>query len=859
MHKFARSAAYSYKPRLKTQTHSLTHTHISPQVAPPLLQRSFATSTLRLTKSDSSSPKVRWYKQLYDGLVDRQPLDPDNEDADEDPDTSLVREKLKQVEAEIEELSGEKTSTIEPLLEKLSPEDRDKVRAALREAELNGEDGPPTDEENRMVEEEMMKIFPEDDVINLRSTPTELDFGDWEDQLDLLPGEALHIRHFTQSLRKFAKNPSEGAHQKKVWQSYVRCKYNAPPFMNLASDEVWDALWMSQFNSSLELEEQAKRMSALSTDMMDNGKELNMDQKLVFIQSLILEGNQTKAMDYWQSQQSTFRANGQAPLEFDFLGVRLYALQGNPRKAQRIALDVLESSHKGVSHVLIPVIEAWIRSGGELGIKHAWAVYLHLRAQRGSTIQLDDYDTISMGFLNVGRTDLALAVFKDMMLTGESTNYESTELYRKSLGLVGEFQSSSVDPRELTKVSLTALTALPRKFQNKFFYGSWMKRLIGMGEVDAASMVIELMYERGVKPDAKHLNGIMGAWLRSGHPRKKEKAEKLGWAMIHERLDLVNRRSRNVATVSNGSDSTEILDIQDVQIPTHLRRTVSPATIETFSLLLLYYERRGMSKHVQLLRDFLPRAQIQPNAYFMNHLIYAELRRGNHRKSWHIYQTMSPKVRPDLETFASLWDCQKAHQNRLSMYKSDHFPGPRHLLCDMISWYSVLRHKQRTEVREGFSKELYEQIVRCFCLAQDLEGTLVTLYALKESFGFIPDKDTARMITLQVASLGVGELKAPGRRRSRLSGNSQHKQNIARIAQVMELLTEQRRLAVEEKRVVLDEKGKAEEQLWLLAELLRTVLKRKGEEWEEEVSKAAWEMGVSGVRMEDPLANFRQS
>ena len=849
MHKFARSAAYSYKPRLKTYGSACPY----PQTA--LSQRFFITSTLRLAKPDSSSPKIRWYEQLYAGAVKRKALDPENEDIEEDSDGSLVREELKQLEAEIQELKGEHTSTIEPLLDELSQEDRDKVRAALREAELNDEDTPPTEEENRMVEEEMMKIFPEDAIKNLRSIPADLDFGDWEDQLDLLPEEALHLRHFRQSLRKYVDNPSEGA--KKVWQSYVRCKYNAPPFMHLASDEVWDALWKSQLDSPLALQEQAKRMSVLLTDMMDHGKELNMDQKLVFIQSLILEGNQTKAMDYWQSQQSTFGANGQAPVEFDLLGVRLYALQGNPRKAQRIALDVLESKDKGVSHILIPVIEAWIRSGGELGIKHAWAVYLHLRAQRGSNIQLDDYDTISMGFLNMGRTDLALAVFKDMMLTGESTNYESTELYRKSLGLIGELQSSSIDSKELSKISLTALTALPRKFQNKFFYGSWMKRLIGMGEVDAASMVIELMYERGVKPDAKHLNGIMGAWLRSGHLKMKEKAEKLGWAMIHERLDLVNRRSRNIAAIANESHSTDILEFKDIQIPAHLRRTVSPATIETFSLLLLYYERRGMSNHVQRLRDFLPRAQIQPNSYFMNHLIYAALRSGNHRKSWHIYQAMTPKVRPDLETFASLWDCQKAHQGRLSMYKSDHFPGPRHLFCDMISWYSTLRPKHRTEVREGFSKDLYDQIIRCFCLAQDLEGTLVALYALEESFGFAPDKDSARMITLEVASLGVGEPKVPGRRRSRLSGNSQHKQNIARITQVMELLTEQRRSTVEEKGVILDDKGKVKEQLWLIAELLRTVLKRKGEGWEEEVSKAAWEMGVSGVRMEDPLADGR--
>lgn len=819
-----------------------------------LINRSFVTSIRCRRDSDSTAPpKIRWFKQLYDGLTSsRQPLDPENEDVDEDPEATLVRERIKQLEAELEELRGGQGSTIEPLLNALSEENRNKVRQALRQSEHDHADRPATEEEVRLVEEQMMQVLPKKAMEKLLALGKRSLLGDLEDQLDLTPQEAHQIRRLNQSLRKLADKPTDEGYQKKVWHSYVQCKYNAPPFMHLVSDEVWDILWKSQFDGLLDIQERAKRLCLIYTDMIECGKELTVDQKLVFIQSLVLDGDYVKAMTYWQSQQVIIRADGTVPLEFDILGVRLHALQGNPRKAQKLALDAIDTRGKGVSHILVPVIEAWIRSGGELGVKHAWAVYLHLKSQKGSDIELEDYDTISMGFLKFGRTDLALGVFKDMMLTGESTKYESTELYKKSLGLVGELQAISINAKELTKISLTALTALPTKFQNKFFYGSWMKRLIGMGEVDSAAMVIDLMYERGVKPDAKHLNGIMGAWLRSGHTKSKEKAEQLGWAMIYERLDLVARRSRNDAPAIVGTNnSTDIKKVNRVGVPAQLKRTVSPATIETFSLLLLSYERRGMLKDVECVRDYLSRAQIYPNAYFMNHLLYAELRRGNHQESWSIYKSMSSTIRPDLETFACLWDCQKAHLNRLSIYKSDRFPSHRVLFCEMISWYSALRPKSRADVLEIFSKDLYDQVIRCCCLAQDLEGTLVALYALHEYFNLSPDQDTARMVTLQVASMGVGEPKNPGRRRTRLSGNLQHKKNIARMAQVLELLREERERVLQERGVVLDDAERVQEQIWLLAEFLRTVLKRGGES-EDGLERTAWEMGVGGLKMRDP-------
>lgn len=791
---------------------------------------------------------------MYNGVFKRQRFEPNANYVGEDlPEAKLLEGKIKELDEELEKLStGERGSLVEPLLRDLSEEERAKFYDAVKESDIEENDEPPTDEELEIVDKAMMEAFPEEFTKDMRSSRNKMLLGDIADKLDLLPDEYLLIRRFNNDLGRSADRPSIEAYRKQAWRSYIRCHEKIPSLIKLIPDAAWNALWETQVDKCQDSLGRTDRLIILCSDIQSTGNRLTYNQMMLYLQALIIKGHYTEALDYWQSQQTHVKEQPRCT-KFYLLGVRLFAYMGNPRKAQQVALDMIVEGADGaedIPDILVPVIEAWIRSGGDMGLRHAWAVYLHLRTQLGADIRPEDFDKVAMGFLKAGCTDLALAVFKDLMLTGEATKYESTELYKTSIGIVGKLHSTSINPAELTQVSLTALTILPRRFQNRFFYGSWIKRLIGMGEIDAAAKVVELMYERGVKPSAVHLNGIIGAWLRRGKSEHEKKAERLAWAMIHQRLDLVSRRS--------GLDLAMNADVQTssgIPVPVHIKRTVCPATIETFSLLLLHYERRGMLKHVQLLRDFLPRAQISPNSYFMNHLIYAELRHGRVENARKIYMSWSTTVAPDLETFASLWDCEKASLNKLSSTPSSKFPPPRRLFCEMMSWYSKLSSKRRAEVSHTFSKDLYEQIIRCFCLSRDLEGTLVALYALKESFGISPDQDIARMITLQVTSMGTGEAKGGGRRRARLSSNTQFKANLGRVSRLMELLIEQRGQVLQDRGIHVDEAGHVEEHLYLIAELLRTVLLRVTSntvEMEKGVEKAAWDMGVSGVPMLDP-------
>ncbi|MCJ1226442.1 hypothetical protein MMC12_003094 [Toensbergia leucococca] len=815
-------------------------------------KKPFHCSLPQLEEDNTKSlPKIRWYQQLYPGSPDRTPFNPEEDALEKEKE---LKARIAELEGELRGLHEEHNSTIEPLLDHLSEEDRRSVKDALRNIAPDGCDQEAVDAESDAQMQRKMTTRPRENTANdgqlAQYIPNQ---GNLDIQWKLPPEEAVYLQRLNTCLRKAATNVSDVSSRKELWRWYSRCKQNLPPFLHLISGESWNVLWSSQYNHLPGNPDRATHLRILSQDMISSGKDLDRNQRLVFIDSLYLEGRYREAIDHWQSQQSILQNDGQNSLEHGMLGVRLFASQGDAQKAQNIAMDLINEHGSETARVLLPVIEAWALGDDNADIQRAWALYLRLRAHLGSAMKLEDYDRITMCFLKVKRSDIALAVFKDLMLGGGYSQHGSTELYKASLGIVGSLQSESINASDLTKVSMTALTILPRRFQNKFFYGSWIKKLLGMGEADAAATVVELMYERGVKPDSKHLNGILGAWIRSKSTANKEKAEQMGWAMIRERLDFVSRRRNQLPNSAN------VINLSEVRIPHHILRVVPPATIETFSVLLLYYERRGMLKHVQLLKDYLPAAEIVPNSYFMNHLLYAELRRGNHLGAWQLYRKMDSTVKPDLETFACLWDCEKAHFNRLAMYDADEFPGPRTILCEMISWFSTLGNSARDAIRHDFSKDLYDQIIRCMCLAKDLEGTIVALYALKESFLFSPDQDTARMVVLQVARIGSDERRTIKKRRTRLSGSTQGKANIAKVTRVLDLVTKQRTEALQNHGInpeTWEEKRQADEQLYLLAAFLRVVLHSTTPSElavDGHIEKAAWQMGVSGVPMRDPL------
>ena len=778
----------------------------------------------------------------------------------EDAESQELRERIVQLEEELNELRSGRSLSL------LSPEEHDKMKHAFSKA---GADGV----EKQVQIKGTAGLVPEHlhGKLSRRMSHEDLDVKSY------LPLEHdINLQGLKNCLAEASIDLSNAAMAHQLWRSYVLCRQSIPSFFQHIPEGALDILWESQYRARGLGTDTAKHLQNLLNDMLYCKRDLTPAQKLVHLESHLLEGHYLEAMHIWQREQNTLRGNKDTATYFEDLGVRIYSSAGYPQKAQDLAFEILrnrESPRIGRiinnprakifnkhsrARILTPVIKAWAKQADDGSIKHAWAIYLRLKMLLKSDIMLEDYDVITMCFLDAGRLDLALAVFKDLMLTGQSSGYDSTELYRASLGLINTMTLQSVDIEELMKVSLTALTLLPRRFENKFFYASWMKRLLGMNKIDAAISVLELMLERGVNADPKHLNGIIAALLRKGNAKEKEKGLQLGWAMIQERLNVVkNRRLRNATDQCKDAAITGRIIARR---PLHLPRIYVPsATIETFSLLLLYFERRSMLGSVQRLRESLNAAEIPLNAYFTNHLIYAELRQGKYHEAWMMYSRMKNFIRLDLETFAALWDCKKAHLDRSAVRRTESFPDPRHIFSNMMEWLSKRSTKERLLIREEFSRELYMQVIRCLCLAKDVEGILVALYALKEAFQLYPDEDTARMVALQISRLGETKAKATKRRRQRSQVKDEDVANVKRVAQMLRILAEDREKVLHAgniSREAMSEKDLAEESLHRLTELLRTVLRGSGmsdAEMEERFEKSAWEMGTGGLRMGDPI------
>lgn len=815
------------------------------------LSRAFANSGLRLKKKSAKDesekdepeqPKVRWYQQMLPWSTKRQRVDPNNLDPEAGEQAAEFKAQIDQMDEELRIMEeGEPGKTlIEPLLANLSEEDQKKVREAIRQDEI---ETTRRAEEMEDLKRQLAKFAPKK--------------RDLEIQWQLPPEHTAYLRNLNANILQAANNLTDQTLRKKLWQSYTRCKAFLPPFTHLIPDKSWHVLWASQQSATTDDPLWAPHVAEISEDMMEAGKKLDVYQRILYIEALSHVDRQNHAIAQWKELKNDIGDDKRASEEYELLGVRLFASHGEPEMAERIALNFLGDGKPEESRILIPILGAWARRADDIGVKHAWALYLRFRAQVGSNITMDDYDNISMIFFSIKRTDLALAVFKDMMLTGQQSDQESTELYNRSLGLIGKTQSRAASVEDLNEISMTGLTVLPRRFQNKFFYGSWLRKLISMGAVDAAASVIELMYERGVKPDPKHLNGIIGAWLRSGNDQDRDAAEKMAWAMVYERLDFVRKRHD-----SQNSDNSDLVTSVGVRVPPHLRRTICPATIETFSLLLQHYGRRAQDNNIKLIQDCLYQAEIPPNTYFTNHLLYIDLRRGQHQSAWLKYQQLFRKIPPDLETYAALWDCEKAHLDSLLIHARDKFPSAREIMSHMMNWFSQLstKPKDRKLVQEEFSKDLYDQIIRCMCLSADQEGVIVALYAMKESFGFYPDKDTARLVSMHVGRMGIGEKEARQAGRSRRKRNPQRQQNAIKIAQAFQIVSEQRERVLAEHGIGAlercDDFIQKEEGLLILAEFLRTVLRRTSIDEdlvEGNLEKAAWEMGVGGVSLEDPL------
>lgn len=827
-------------------------------------RRSFSVIAPRRLDFGGPNDKVTFYEQDTRGSKKRRKIDPE---AGDHVQREQVQEELAKLEQELKVLEDGPFSPNSPFMKSLPEDDRKIALEALRKYEEERGETEPQPGLDQVFDQEL------DDMLKEEFEGLAMEQENWQEGARkrrelaatrpsevkaMVPESHPYVLKFNDALRQFRANKSDERTRQKLWEWYRRCKQVVPGFLAAMPEEATRTVWESQATGDSTKATRSTHLPTLVEDVRAVGRSLTTLQILSYITALYDGGATNLALEQWETYQKELSQEKEDLEAYWKLGVQLFAATNNPQRAQDIALAFLANDQSRQPRVLIPVIIAWGRLPGKEAEVKAWALYLQLKTFLGSDMTMEDYDKISIGLLTTGRLDTAVAVFKDMMVTGRDPSNDSTALYKAALGLAGSLHASSIDEQAVNKVSLSALTLLPRRFQNRFFYASWMKKLIGMGEVDSAALVIELMYERGVRPDSKHLNGVIAGWLREGNAGARDKAERLGWAMIQRRISAVWKRMRNTET----SPQLQVRhqETETNRIPRFMKREVPSANIETFSILLLHYTRRGDDDMVKYLTKCLSDAHIRPNSYFMNHLLYAELRKQDVRALWSKFQTMSTTIRPDLETYACLWDCAKLQYDRGRTAFDAGFPSARQLYASMMRWYAQLSLRGQRTAESEFSKDLYDQIVRCFGLSKDIPGTLVALHSMRAAFGFAPDDVTARLIVLQVARLAGVPANTPKRRLRRLSTTPRSKENIAQVSRLLQLLGDRKAAMLQSRGLSVDQLDpheKRQYQLEIIASLLRIVLSQTDglhpDQVEDKLTKAAEEMRVEGIDLGSPL------
>ncbi|KAL2154008.1 hypothetical protein VTH82DRAFT_2684 [Thermothelomyces myriococcoides] len=505
------------------------------------------------------------------------------------------------------------------------------------------------------------------------------------------------------------------------WKYYSAARKTLAQAWHNVPQEVWNFLWMilSWEGDGVENPNRMQHIYILARDMQAAGVPLRDSQQLLAIEAMFIEGWEKEAIEAWKKAVVTLGSKPETFTDYWELGVRMCSLHGDTDRAQRAAETLLRSSKPPNARILLPIIRAL--AAKRETVDQAWDTYTHMRTLLGETIKIEDYDEVIAVFLASDCVEYALQVFVDMMF------------------------SRAIDIRGKTR--------LPLSVGNHFFIGKWLKRLIGMGDLEGAYKVVVFVQNKGITPSPIQLNGLIAAWLRSGTAENIEKAETLAWSMIQARLDHVHLRQQQDPDRFDNPDPPPAMTGSESE-PGYVCRT--RATAETFSILAENYCSRRLHDRLQELFEVMDQAEIGPTGFLMNQLIRSHSQNGEADEAVRLYETMTKEqnVRPDGHTFLTLFNSLSV--NRLIQR------DPELTMRDITSARRFFQDMVAAEWKFD-SPELFAQLPRTILFsmlkAKDYAGMIIAARAMRELFAFHPPET----LLIEMAS-GAGSLQVRSKR-----------------------------------------------------------------------------------------------
>ena len=500
------------------------------------------------------------------------------------------------------------------------------------------------------------------------------------------------------------------------WKYYSAARKTLSLAWENVPKEVWNFLWMvmSWEGEGIENPNRMQHIYVLAKDMQAAGVPLRDSQQLLAIEAMFIEGWEDEAIESWKKAVVTLGSKPETFTDYWELGVRMCCLHGDTDRAQRAADTLLKSSKPPNARILLPIIRAM--AAKEATVAQSWEAYTDMRTLLGESMTIEDYDEVIAVFLTSDCTEYALQAFVDMMFSGA--------------------------------IDIRGRTRLPLSVGNHFFIGKWLKRLIGVGDLEGAYKVVVYAQNKGITSSPIQLNGLIGAWLRSGSAENLEKAEDLAWSMVQARLDHVKLRQRR-----------DVVQFYHYDPPATKKRDGEPeficqtkATAETFSLLAENYCSRRLHSRLQELFEVLKQAEIGTTSFLMNQLIRSYSQNGEAEAAASLYQTMTKEqhIRPDGHTFLTLFNSLSVNrlvQRDPELAKRD-VASARQFFRDMV------------EANWTFdSPDIFAQLPRTILFsmlkANDYRGTIVAARAMKDMFAFHPPETLLIELATGAGSLHI--------------------------------------------------------------------------------------------------------
>ncbi|KAI1105214.1 hypothetical protein F4804DRAFT_304699 [Jackrogersella minutella] len=523
-----------------------------------------------------------------------------------------------------------------------------------------------------------------------------------------VPHERNHIAHLNNMIRTVGRKGRGGAISQRLmntsWKRYYGARMALSRMPELVHADIWDLLWQIFAADYAGNPNRMSHIHILATDMENAGLILRDDQQLLAIEATFINGFKDEAITTHKKLVTTLGAKPETSVEFWQLGLRMYCLTGDMARAERVATTLLESPYEKDVRFLMPFIR--ICTENPKTVEKGYELYQQLRTSLGDSITIKDYDQVISYFLATNETKYALYIFIEMM-TSDSVKIRGTY----------KCPSSLISP---------------------FFYGKWLKRLIGTGDLQGAYNVLLYMKSKGIMPQAIVVNGLIGAWLRSDTVDNIQKAEEVAWAMINVRMQFLSIRK----------------DMQNLATFVRLRQYGEGwprANLETFSLLAENYkDRRKHSKMEELWAAFKG-AEIPPNSFILNQLLFSYLQDGQGKQVAALSRDLRSQyqVQPDSWTFMALW--QALPVNRLVKVSAGQLlqgiPEARLLFAEVVESAHIL-------ATTGIDTQLARFILHSFRKLDDKHGLLLAYRALRQIFKFTPSD--AIVLELYMGSMDLG-------------------------------------------------------------------------------------------------------